>query len=175
VRPVAAAGTSTAAAPVDGRPAAPWLESLGLGLLLFAGKGGVGKSTCAAAAAAALAGTRDVLLCSTDPAGSLDDVLGPGTVAAGRAGPRLRVVQIDAAAEAERRRAAWRDDAAALLERFGLSESADPRPPRHRAALGPGAARHRRVRRAGGAPRGGRVHVRSSSSTRRPRAISCGC
>jgi arsenite/tail-anchored protein-transporting ATPase len=44
-------------------------------LLLFAGKGGVGKSTCAAAAALRCPGNAPVLLCSTDPAGSLDDVL----------------------------------------------------------------------------------------------------
>ena len=49
-----------------------------LRLLLFGGKGGVGKTTCAAAAALALAGRRPaarILLLSTDPAHSLGDVL----------------------------------------------------------------------------------------------------
>lgn len=48
-------------------------------LLLFGGKGGVGKTTCAAAAALAAAARwpeRKVLLISTDPAHSLGDVLG---------------------------------------------------------------------------------------------------
>jgi arsenite-transporting ATPase len=47
-------------------------------LLLFGGKGGVGKTTCAATAALALAGERPderLLLLSTDPAHSLGDVL----------------------------------------------------------------------------------------------------
>ena len=59
----------------------PWLDRLappGTRLLLFAGKGGVGKTTCAAAAALLLAErdpARPVLLLSTDPAHSLADVL----------------------------------------------------------------------------------------------------
>ncbi|HEY0875981.1 MAG TPA: ArsA family ATPase [Vicinamibacterales bacterium] len=46
-------------------------------LLIFGGKGGVGKSTCAAATALAVARSRPgrVLLISTDPAHSLGDVL----------------------------------------------------------------------------------------------------
>jgi arsenite-transporting ATPase len=46
-------------------------------LLLFGGKGGVGKTTCAAATAVSLAAApHPVLLLSTDPAHSLADVLG---------------------------------------------------------------------------------------------------
>jgi arsenite-transporting ATPase len=58
-----------------------WLDTLapsGLRLLLFGGKGGVGKTTCAAAVALALAERRPeqrVLLLSTDPAHSVGDVL----------------------------------------------------------------------------------------------------
>jgi arsenite-transporting ATPase len=44
--------------------------------LLFGGKGGVGKTTCAAAVSLRLAETRRVLLLSTDPAHSLGDVFG---------------------------------------------------------------------------------------------------
>jgi arsenite/tail-anchored protein-transporting ATPase len=110
--------------PPKGRPVLPWLEALDVQLLLFAGKGGVGKSTCAAAVAVALADSRNVLLCSTDPAGSLEDVLGGGTLAAGSAGPRLRVVQVDAAAEAARLGAEWRGHVTEAMERIGLSEAA---------------------------------------------------
>src|SRR3990170_731908 len=53
-----------------------FLREEGLRLLLFGGKGGVGKTTCAAAAALYLAGkypARSFLLVSTDPAHSLAD------------------------------------------------------------------------------------------------------
>lgn len=53
-----------------------FLQVEGLRLLLFGGKGGVGKTTCAAAAALYLARrhpTRSFLLVSTDPAHSLTD------------------------------------------------------------------------------------------------------
>ncbi|MES1243656.1 MAG: ArsA family ATPase [Acidobacteriota bacterium] len=58
-----------------------WIDALAppnLRLLLFGGKGGVGKTTCAAATALLLAGARPgrrILLLSTDPAHSLADVL----------------------------------------------------------------------------------------------------
>ncbi|MFL5310459.1 MAG: ArsA family ATPase [Myxococcales bacterium] len=54
-----------------------WAAPDGVRLLLFGGKGGVGKTTCAAACALHLArrGKR-VLVLSTDPAHSLGDVLG---------------------------------------------------------------------------------------------------
>ncbi|TAJ26310.1 MAG: hypothetical protein EPO64_06625, partial [Nitrospirae bacterium] len=56
-----------------------FLREEGLRLLLFGGKGGVGKTTCAAAAALSLARShpaRTVLLVSTDPAHSLVDCFG---------------------------------------------------------------------------------------------------
>src|SRR5205085_950783 len=54
-----------------------WNPPDGVRLLLFGGKGGVGKTTCAAACALRLAGTgKLVLLLSTDPAHSLGDALG---------------------------------------------------------------------------------------------------
>jgi arsenite-transporting ATPase len=73
-------------------------------LLLFGGKGGVGKTTCAAAAA--LAAARDgrrVLLISTDPAHSTSDVLGMGLGSSPRGVSRhLDAVEIDPLAEARR-------------------------------------------------------------------------
>lgn len=74
--------------------------------LLFGGKGGVGKTTCAAAAALDLAADRRVLLVSTDPAHSLGDVFGatfgddPRTVPGGP--KNLHVREIDAAVEMAR-------------------------------------------------------------------------
>jgi arsenite-transporting ATPase len=62
-------------------PGLEWLERLapaGVRLVVFAGKGGVGKTTCAAATALALARERPaarVLALSADPAHSLADVL----------------------------------------------------------------------------------------------------
>ena len=77
--------------------------------LLFGGKGGVGKSTCAAATAldlATRAPARRVLLLSMDPAHSLGDVFGAPLGDRARAvpgGPRnLHVREIDAAAEMAR-------------------------------------------------------------------------
>jgi arsenite-transporting ATPase len=71
--------------------------------ILFGGKGGVGKTTCAAAAALQIARSRRVLLLSTDPAHSLGDVFGatfdnePRAVPGGP--PTLHVREIDAKAE----------------------------------------------------------------------------
>jgi arsenite-transporting ATPase len=83
----------------------------GLRLLLFGGKGGVGKSTCSAAAALALADARPerpVCLLSTDPARRMGDVLRtalddqPRRVPGGP--PNLTAQQIDADAAFERER-----------------------------------------------------------------------
>lgn len=74
--------------------------------ILFGGKGGVGKSTCAAAAALHAARRKRVLLLSVDPAHSLGDVFGarfdnqPREVPGGPAA--LHVREIDAAAEMDR-------------------------------------------------------------------------
>ena len=52
------------------------LDDSGAKLILFGGKGGVGKTTCASAAALHLAERFETLLFSTDPAHSLADSLG---------------------------------------------------------------------------------------------------
>lgn len=78
--------------------------------LFFTGKGGVGKTTLACAAALALADRgRSVLLVSTDPASNLDEMLGTALGSDPRpvpGAPRLLALNIDpeAAAEAYRRR-----------------------------------------------------------------------
>src|SRR5207248_1333641 len=74
-RPRAPAGARPA--PRSPRPhGGGWTPPEGVQLLLFGGKGGVGKTTCAAACALGLARRgRRVLLLSTDPAHSLGDAL----------------------------------------------------------------------------------------------------
>jgi arsenite-transporting ATPase len=93
----------------------PWLDTIappGLQLLFFGGKGGVGKTTCAAAASLALAKRRPgarILLISTDPAHSVADVLevplGDDERSIPAGPPNLRARELDA----ERAFAAWRE------------------------------------------------------------------
>lgn len=73
-------------------------------VLFFGGKGGVGKTTCAAATALAASRMgRKVLLVSTDPAHSTSDIferaIGPEPVALQ---PSLHAMEIDAAGESRR-------------------------------------------------------------------------
>ena len=103
-----------------------------LKLLLFGGKGGVGKTTCAAATAvdvAALDRQRRVLLISTDPAHSLGDVLGmtlsddeqrvPGAT------PNLRARELDAARVFEEVKAKYAAAIDRIFERLGGGGSFD--------------------------------------------------
>jgi len=93
-------------AAVEGRSVPPGsLVPDSVHLVLFGGKGGVGKTTCAAAMALAAADrdhSKRVLLISTDPAHSLADVFGEPVsdrAAALAGGPaNLRVREIDPAA-----------------------------------------------------------------------------
>lgn len=114
-------------------PAAPppWLPDLvppGLRLLLFGGKGGVGKTTCAAAAALLAARAeprRPVLLLSTDPAHSLGDALEvplddqPRTLPG--APDTLRARELDAAAVFARWQEGHREALDRAFDRLGGS------------------------------------------------------
>ena len=100
-------------------------------IILFGGKGGVGKTTCAAAAALHLAQRKRVLLLSTDPAHSLGDVFGaafdnrPRSVPGGPSA--LHVREIDAAAEMNRFRGKYVaavDDAFARIARTAGGDQA---------------------------------------------------
>ncbi len=102
VAPVEPRGTSGASVGERGGRVALRLPA-GLRLILFLGKGGVGKTTCAAAAALGLAEARPdrrVLLLSTDPAHSLGDVfdvaVGDRDAALPGGPARLRVRELDA-------------------------------------------------------------------------------
>jgi arsenite-transporting ATPase len=99
-----------------------------LRLLVFGGKGGVGKSTCAAAAAFAVgvrAPERRVLLLSTDPAHSLADVLGvplddqERTLEGAGGPPALRVRELDAARAFDAKRERYRDAVDELFDGLG--------------------------------------------------------
>ncbi len=89
-------------------------------LLLFAGKGGVGKTTLASATALRLAEEypdREVFLVSTDPAHSLSDCLGVSVSSQGtRVGPRLTAMEIDALLEFEVLRRQYGDDVAEFFD-----------------------------------------------------------
>jgi arsenite-transporting ATPase len=94
-------------------------------LLLFVGKGGVGKSTCAAAVALALAHEREVTLLGTDPAGSLADVLALELPEGGaRSRPGLVVRQVDAPAAFGELRSRYQDSVQNAFEALGLERSA---------------------------------------------------
>ena len=111
--------------PVDSGNVARWIAHERTRLVFFGGKGGVGKTTCAAASALVVATetpARPVLLLSTDPAHSLGDVLGqavgddPRRV---RGGPsNLRVRAIDATRRFDSIRARYAATVDALFARL---------------------------------------------------------
>ncbi len=93
-----------------------------LRLLLFGGKGGVGKTTCAAAAALTLAAAnpgKKILLLSTDPAHSLGDALGVAlSDAATAVAPNLWARELDAAAAFRGQRERYRRAVDELFDRL---------------------------------------------------------
>lgn len=100
----------------------------GISLLLFAGKGGVGKTTLASATAMRLAQEypgKEVLLFSTDPAHSLSDcfkvLIGPQEV---RLAPGLTAMEIDSEIEFHKLKDLYANEAKAFftsaLERAGV-------------------------------------------------------
>lgn len=94
-------------------------------LVLFVGKGGVGKTTCAAACALALADERDVELLGVDPAGSLGDALGIEVPAEGvEVAPRLRARQLDADRALREFKERYRGQVEEAFERVGLKRAA---------------------------------------------------
>jgi arsenite-transporting ATPase len=109
------------------RPAT--LPPSAVSLLLFAGKGGVGKTTLASATALRLAQEypgKQVLLFSTDPAHSLSDCLdlpiGPRETPVA---PGLTALEIDAEAEFSKLRALYAADVAALFSSLTGGASLD--------------------------------------------------
>jgi arsenite-transporting ATPase len=94
-------------------------------LIMVAGKGGVGKSTCAAAMAIELSVTRKVCVVSTDPAGSLSEVFGqPVLREPTQITDRLFARQIDANAEFEQMRKQYRAAVERVFTSLGLEAAA---------------------------------------------------
>lgn len=93
-------------------------------LVLYTGKGGVGKTTTAAATAAFAASLgRRVLVASADAAHSLGDVFGERLGPTPRAlAPNLDAVEVDARAETERHWGKVRDYLAQLFRHQGIEE-----------------------------------------------------
>jgi len=91
-------------------------------LLLFAGKGGVGKTTLASATALRLAQEypdREVFLISTDPAHSLSDCLGVSVSSRGTAvAPRVTAMEIDAQVEFDVLRRQYIDEVTGFFDRL---------------------------------------------------------
>lgn len=93
-----------------------FLSRADLQLLLFAGKGGVGKTTMACATALALAAERKVVLLSTDPAHSLSAALGTAIGAEPRRiAPRLTALAPDPEAQWRDWRDAYKDELSDVL------------------------------------------------------------
>jgi arsenite-transporting ATPase len=101
------------------------------GLVMFTGKGGVGKTTCAAAAAIALADSgKRTLLLSTDPAHSVSDSLGEAVGPRIReipSVPRLWAVEIDAGAALAEFRSRFGEDLHELLASVTYLDEEDTR------------------------------------------------
>ena len=128
-------GVST---PAEGEPW--WLSALmppGRRLLVFGGKGGVGKTSAAAAAALALAAQRTrsrargpILLLSADPAHSLADALdvplGDDARRVRGAPPRLRARELDANRALEAARQRYRGAVDQLFDALRGGSNLDP-------------------------------------------------
>ena len=121
--------------PLPTQADAPDLIGPGTRLVMFGGKGGVGKTTCAAATAVRIASARArprVLLMSTDPAHSLADVFGTpvgddsGPVQGGPA--NLLVREIDAGKQFAALRARFAAAIDALVDRLGGGSNAGGAP-----------------------------------------------
>ncbi|SMC70947.1 arsenite efflux ATP-binding protein ArsA [Desulfocicer vacuolatum DSM 3385] len=109
---------------IDVENCAPWPVD-DLNLLIFAGKGGVGKTTMACATACGVAENnknRQVLIFSTDPAHSLsqcfDTPIGPVPV---KLTPRLSAVEIDASKDFNALKKAYEDELQNFLTDFSSS------------------------------------------------------
>jgi arsenite-transporting ATPase len=132
-RPEKRHATARSPRPLNAKPSALSSQPFaGASLLFFGGKGGVGKTTVAAAVAVRLARDdrqRRVLLLSTDPAHSLGDVLRTGITDKAEtvrgAPPNLVVRELDAARALADRRAQLEPALAEIASAAGVVGSRD--------------------------------------------------
>lgn len=114
----------TIALPSDHGNAAEWIERRRSRLIWVAGKGGVGKSTSAAAIATLLAHDQRVCVVSTDPAGSLSEVFAtPVGREAAAIDSNLFARQIDATAEYDVLRTQYRHAVEKVFQDLGLESA----------------------------------------------------
>src|SRR5262249_20081282 len=100
------------------------LLELSASLWLIAGKGGVGKSTCAAALALGQSENQPTCIISTDPAGSLSDVFDSSVAAdASAVTPALRAWQLDADRALKQVRNAYETDLNDVFRRLGIDQA----------------------------------------------------
>jgi arsenite-transporting ATPase len=136
-RAIAPSPPRRAARPLPAPKGTPaWLEIVAPAstcLLLFGGKGGVGKTTCAATTALALARRdprRRILLLSADPAHSLADVLGVPLGDDERTLPNvprgLRARELDADGAFRRKRDRYREAVENLFQSLERTAAVDP-------------------------------------------------
>lgn len=124
--PAPAPATRPAPAPATAPATAEgYVRAITAKLTMVAGKGGVGKTTCAAAIAVTLADTRRTCLVSTDPAGSLSEILsapiGEGVV---EVAPNFFAWQIEATTAFQRMRDQYRASVNQVFESIGLETAA---------------------------------------------------
>jgi TRC40/GET3/ArsA family transport-energizing ATPase len=104
--------------------AAAWITAGVTRLIWVAGKGGVGKSTCAAAIGSLLAESRTVCVVSTDPAGSLSELFGKTVTREPKElEPSLYARQIDANAEFEQLRTQYYESVERVFAALGLESA----------------------------------------------------
>src|SRR5205085_3862083 len=94
------------------------------------GKGGVGKTTCAAALGICAAARQRTLVLSPDPAGTLGDVLGTGPLSnePTRVADSLDALQLDAAAHRAAFLGRWRDVLVTIVDRGTYLDREDIEP-----------------------------------------------
>jgi len=126
-RPAAPSPSDTAGGARRAEPPSAVRDLLAHRLILVAGKGGVGKSTCAAALAVVAAESGATVLVSTDPAGSLESLFGIEIAGEGEVliGDSLALRQLDAEAEFQLFRLHYTEEVEGIAKGIGVDGGAE--------------------------------------------------